>query len=405
MGTFIKCDGVVYDEQSGINEAFRESLKHSLIIGGDFCPVPNNLQQLNNGDIEDVLGKDMLEIFNESAGLVCNLEAPVTDTENPICKSGPNLRAPSRIIESLQKMSLRCVGLANNHILDQGIDGVLDTVKTLEGVGIPAFGAGKNLATASESCTLSIDGLKIGFYACAEREFNYFDSTMPCANIFEEARCLGDIYELSQKCDRVIVLYHGMKEHYRYPSPNVVSRCRGMVDAGASLVLCQHSHCIGCFESYNQSAILYGQGDFCFPKGDELDSRRTGLLVSYDVLANDMSLMPLVNNGCEVRLASGEEAEEILRSFFLRSDEIRREGFIEEKWERFSETMLDSYAGQIVTALRPAFLVFILRVWWKLFSRDGRFAKGERVAPFLNVLQCEAHNEIVRTALEERLVC
>lgn len=35
-----------------------------------------------------------------------------------------------------------------------------------------------------------------------------------------------------------------------------------MVDCGADMIICQHSHCIGSFEKYKQSGILYGQGNF-----------------------------------------------------------------------------------------------------------------------------------------------
>ena len=33
---------------------------------------------------------------------------------------------------------------------------------------------------------------------------------------------------------------------------------------GADVVLCQHSHCIGCYEQYEGAHILYGQGNFHF---------------------------------------------------------------------------------------------------------------------------------------------
>lgn len=60
------------------------------------------------------------------------------------------------------------------------------------------------------------------------------------------------------------MLYHGGKEYYRYSSPNLQKTCRKMTEKGADLVLCQHSHCIGSYEEYNDSTILYGQGNFIF---------------------------------------------------------------------------------------------------------------------------------------------
>ena len=42
--------------------------------------------------------------------------------------------------------------------------------------------------------------------------------------------------------------------------------CRRIVEKGADLVVCQHSHCIGSEEIYKGKKILYGQGNFIFNK-------------------------------------------------------------------------------------------------------------------------------------------
>ena len=51
-----------------------------------------------------------------------------------------------------------------------------------------------------------------------------------------------------------------------------------MVQKGADLVVCQHSHCIGCYESYKGSTIIYGQGNFIF---DHLENEywKTSMLI------------------------------------------------------------------------------------------------------------------------------
>ena len=77
---------------------------------------------------------------------------------------------------------------------------------------------------------------------------------------------LDHIQNLKDQCDYVIVLYHGGKEHYRYPSPYLQRVARKMVEKGADLVVCQHSHCIGCYEKYKDSMIIYDQGNFIFER-------------------------------------------------------------------------------------------------------------------------------------------
>lgn len=42
-----------------------------------------------------------------------------------------------------------------------------------------------------------------------------------------------------------------------------------MVEKGADLVIYQHSHCVGSYEKYKDSTIVYGQGNFMFNKRDD----------------------------------------------------------------------------------------------------------------------------------------
>ena len=66
-------------------------------------------------------------------------------------------------------------------------------------------------------------------------------------------------------CNSII---NGGKEHYRYPSPDLQKICRKFIDKGADLVVCQHSHCIGCEEKYNHGTIVYGQWNFLFDRSN-----------------------------------------------------------------------------------------------------------------------------------------
>ena len=84
----------------------------------------------------------------------------------------------------------------------------------------------------------------------------------------EKAPDVDPAEQKDNKCDYTIVLYHGGKEYYRYPSPNLQRVCRYMIEKGTDLVICQHSHCIGCEENYLSGKIVYGQGNFIFDCDD-----------------------------------------------------------------------------------------------------------------------------------------
>ena len=111
----------------------------------------------------------------------------------------------------------------------------------------------------------------------------------------------------------------------------------------------------------------------------------------------------MVNDGRCVRLANEARANDILAGFTERSREIQQEGFVEESWQRFCETLASDYALHLVSAVGPKWLHFLMRVQRKLNPRWRGFRKGADVAPLLNLLQCEAHNEALRTVLKNRL--
>lgn len=373
-----------------------------LVIAGDFCPVSENVDALAKGDVFSILGDSLLALLHGSLGCVLNLETPLTDNESPIVKAGPCLRSPRTTVMALESLNLLGVGLANNHVLDQGVIGFADTLAALDGTGILRFGGGMNLVEARRPLIVTVGGKRVGFYACAEHEFTIAGDASPGSNPFDYLRTLDDVRKLGAECDAVVVLYHGMKEFYRYPSPEILRRCHALVDAGAHFVTCQHSHCIGCAEMYNDATILYGQGDFCFCKGDENLMRRDGLLALFDPVTLKVDFVPIVNESGMVYLAEGDLRESILDAFSSRSAEIEDIEFVERNWAEFCEEIVDNYAMQLISALEPKLFSRMTRVLNKLGIRP-RLGKGEQIAHLLNLVQCEAHSEVVTTALKGRL--
>ena len=207
---------------------------------------------------------------------------------------------------------------------------------------IKYVGGGNNLSFASKSFVREINGKKIGFYACAEHEFSISTDKTCGANPFDPLESFDHVVKLKKECDYVIVLYHGGKEHYRYPSPNLQKICRKFIEKGANLVICQHSHCIGCKEDYQDGTIVYGQGNFIFDRNNKGEYWDTSLLIK---LNDDFSIeyIPLVKVDGGVRLAEGENAQEIINNFDKRSKEITIDGFIEKKYSEFANKMIEGY--------------------------------------------------------------
>lgn len=249
-----------------------------LLIGADTVPTKVNEEYFVTGDIEPVIGKDLQKILQNATYRIFNLEAPITDRLIPIPKCGPSLSIPSKCMKGLTSMHIDLVTLANNHIMDQGKNGLFDVCRNLREVGISYVGVGNDPIEAKKPCFFDFNGKRIGVFSCVEHEFSTVDQQSPGANPFDPLNTPDDIATLKTQCDFVIVLYHGGIELYRFPSPQLRIVCRKLVDKGADIVVCQHSHCIGCEEKYNNGLIIYGQGNFLFAYRSN-EFWNTGLLI------------------------------------------------------------------------------------------------------------------------------
>jgi poly-gamma-glutamate capsule biosynthesis protein CapA/YwtB (metallophosphatase superfamily) len=368
-----------------------------VIIAGDVVPTKSNESLFNNGDTISLLGSDLNNLWASSDIRVLNLEVPLTDHELPISKWGPNLIAPISTIKGIKKLNPSLVTLANNHILDQGIHGLHSTETLLRQYDIPFVGVGENLQKASEPVIIKRNGVTIGVYACTENEFTIATDKNPGANPFDPLESPDHIATLKSKCDYVIVLYHGGKEHYRYPSPDLQKTCRKLAEKGADIVICQHSHCVGCFEKYLDSTIVYGQGNFIFDSIN-IDFWQTSILVNINI-TNKLSIeyIPIVKSENVVRLANDNEAKTILNNFHARSVEICKEGFIQEQYQKFAEEKLEGYLrtlsglGKWISRIdRRIFKGQILRYLYK--KRD--------LLAIQNFIECEAHRELLLKGLK-----
>ena len=376
-----------------------------ILIGADLVPTKSNEMHFCNGDGVALVGQELYNLLNEADYRIFNLEVPLTDTLTPIAKCGPALIAATKAVSGYKALGVDLLTLANNHIMDQGEQGLVSTIQTLKENEIAYVGAGENLQTAQKSFVLERDGHRIGVYACAEHEFSIADTNVPGANPFDPLESLDHIAELKKQTDYVIVLYHGGKEHYRYPSPMLQKICRKMIEKGADLVICQHSHCVGCEEKYLNGTIVYGQGNFIFDDSNN-EFWQTSLLVELTI-EDDVTLTyhPLKKQGNTVRLAQGDEAESIIQDFYHRSEQIKDPNIILERYGAFAEDMSNRYLTAMlgVNTKNIFFRVFNRLTGRKLWNwyLKTHFSKNKRLA-LRNYIECEAHREVILFFLKER---
>lgn len=364
-----------------------------ILIGADVVPTKSNLKLFKNGTAEELVGKELLDILKQADYRICNLEVPLFDKEAPIKKCGPNLIAPTSVIVGYQALNINLVTLANNHIMDQGIQGLNSTINVLKNANVAYVGAGKNLLQASKPYIIDKNGIKVGIYACAEHEFSIAEDDYPGANPYEPLDSFDHVKNLKKECDYVIVLYHGGKEHYRYPSPYLQRIFRKFADVGADYVIAQHSHCVGCEEIYNSSHLLYGQGNFIFDNADnEYWNNALLLTIEFDKQnKSTINYIPIEKVGAVIRLSKDRS---IIEDFHDRSRQILDKQFIKNQYTQFAQSMSRDYFYRLSGKISRFFLIRVINKLTNYKLLEWLYGQQEKLN-IENSINCEAHRELL----------
>lgn len=368
-----------------------------ILLGADVSPTEKSLAAFLSGEVSRLLSPDLAAIWNDADARIFNLECPLADRETPIEKCGAALRAPTAAAAGIAGLRPTAVALSNNHILDQGAAGLASTAEALRGARIPFFGAGSTAREADGAFTLLLQNKRVAVYAVCEHEYSVAEGERPGANGFDALEIADRLRAIKRDCDYLIVLYHGGREYDPYPSPMLQKRCRKMAEAGANLVLCQHSHCIGSQETYRGCPIVYGQGNFLFDMDDE-PCFETGLVVQ--LLFTDKGVqaeyLPVYRANHGAALAQGALRDEILGGFSARSAEIAVPGFVTERYRAYAAEYREKMLKVFLSG-HPA-----LRLLCRLYGRrPTRVYSKAALLAIRNTVACESLNELVEAGLAE----
>jgi poly-gamma-glutamate synthesis protein (capsule biosynthesis protein) len=232
-------------------------------------PVPRSV------DFAYIWGDALAEINSRAPDVrLINLETSVTGSSMPVPK-GINYRMHPANLPCLLAAGIDCCAMANNHVLDWGVPGLLETLDTLREAGIAVAGAGRTAEGAARPAALETKGKPrvvvagMGSPTSGIPSDWAATSTHPGVNVIpdlseEAAVCVADqISQHTRAGDLVIASIH-WGDNWGYDIPETQRRfAHRLIDSGAVDVVHGHSshHAKG-IEVYAGHLVLYGCGDF-----------------------------------------------------------------------------------------------------------------------------------------------
>lgn len=273
------------------------SIKISIL--GDIAPV-NKAGSLMLSDLQK--SKNYLtELFKESSIVFANLELPLIKDDYPVNEDKKFVfhQVPEILSAFPEKMIF---SLANNHIMDYGENGLLDTMKSLQSYGFRFTGAGINISEAGSPVIIDIDGIQIAFIAAADERYqpanNNSSGTFPAI----PELIIPKIRELRKTVDIIYLSVHMGMEYIPVPTPVMKRLAKQCHDAGANVVFFHHSHCISGYTLSPQKCTLWGTGNFIFYESSDYPLKSwfdtAHWSISHDLEENtlDLSITPFQIN-------------------------------------------------------------------------------------------------------------
>ena len=249
-----------------------------------------------------------------------NLECPLSEKGKQAAKAYSFKAAPGAA-QCLVLAGFDVVSLANNHILDCGRTGLLETLERLQLKGISWCGAGRTAEQALAARVIQVKGVKFAFVGFSQFADGGVSSTAkPTVAGASEEAVRASVAEARKAADLVVASFHWGEEYAERPSENQRRLAKVAAEAGADLVLGHHAHVLQGFEVIRDPSrprptlVAYSLGNFVF------DSRRPKTLESVILRCRfsgrtlvAASLEPIAIVGWRPELARGEKGTAILR--------------------------------------------------------------------------------------------
>jgi poly-gamma-glutamate capsule biosynthesis protein CapA/YwtB (metallophosphatase superfamily) len=264
---------------------------------------------------------------------IINLETAVTRADQPAPK-GINYRMNPANLPGLTAAGIDCCVLANNHVLDWGRKGLIETLQSLQSAGITTAGAGHDLDEAAAPAIFQVPGKGCVLVYAAAHGSSGVPSDWAAGRRQPGVNLIGDLSDESARrvteriaCDRhpgdvvVFSIHWGSNWGYgiRHEERAFAHR---LIDSGQVNVVHGHSsHHFKAVEAYGGGLILYGCGDFLN------DYEGIG---GYETYRSDLALMYLVTTA----VARRQPSALTMLPFRIRNFRLNRVGHDDAEWMR-----------------------------------------------------------------------
>jgi len=279
---------------------------------------------INHRGADNLFAQEVDSLLASCDYVVGNLECSATTIRQPDFKRYV-FRAEPEWLDVLRAHGITHLNLANNHSIDQGRAGLIDTKRNIEAAGMIPFGAGENMAEAAEPLIITQQSipcsagfvipslLNSGIYNPVTQRNIYIVPTLrmalenysylpdrPCVSQEPEDSLVARIRKLRANDPGAVIVVcpHWGGEHTLRPIPAQIETAHRIIDAGADLIVGHHTHTLQTIEVYRGRRIYYSIGNFIFDQQKPINTEACVVKLTVDGDNIDVETIPISIRHC-----------------------------------------------------------------------------------------------------------
>lgn len=316
------------------------------------------------------------KIFKNKDILFGNLETVLSERGMVAEKAVALYTSPDKA-DWLKDAGFDILNLANNHIMDLGVEGFNETLDVLNQNKLNFIGCSNHKFTRS-CAVIKVNNTKIGFLGYYEGGFNKPQNDV-LINAMNEDAIIKDISNLKPECYVIIISLHWGIENVFYPSPKQIDLAHNLIDSGATIILGHHPHVVQGVESYKNGLIAYSLGNFQFESSVSNSPNKQSFIISIELTKDGVEtydINPVKIDDEFIPYVPTEEEQEEIRQFISEKSQHINNGSITWQW------WFEQIAGEYLSGNMKSFIIRIKRFGFRHFLQCIRWL----VSPF--VIRC-----------------
>ena len=265
----------------------------------------------NSYNFDDIFAS-IKPFLQESDYVVGNLETPISEERADYKHESYRFTSPIEFAQAVKNAGFHFVSTANNHCLDNGLDGVRKTVDALDKVGLVHSGI---FYQTKKPCIVEINGMKIAFlaYTYGTNAFNnnvylddsvhvnlfqaqelnnpvirylYQNKSLPIKviryimrkchlfqfhkqpyiryekDVIQKKELLDDIKEAKQNADHIIMCMHEGGQYNLDPIERSEDTIDFLLKNGVNIIIGNHEHRVQKTDVSGNNVVTYCLGNF-----------------------------------------------------------------------------------------------------------------------------------------------